>query len=211
MQTLTSTKVRGMRNITGFTLIEVMLVLVVVGLLVSAVQFTVSSNKLDKSLSHANQRFAGVFGLAVDYAMLNNVEMGVYFDVKEKTYQFVGFDGTRWSSIPEQKAFEPHSLPVMVDMQLELEDLPIEEPMFYDAKTFETEEDDDTDYRRSEKSKEKKIVPQIYILSGGDITPFSVTFIPDEMEITDEVEDIAYRTTGIYSLPLTLEGPVLDE
>lgn len=211
MQTLTSTKVRGMRNITGFTLIEVMLVLVVVGLLVSAVQFTVSSNKLDKSLSHANQRFAGVFGLAVDYAMLNNVEMGVYFDVKEKTYQFVGFDGTRWSSIPEQKAFESHSLPVMVDMQLELEDLPIEEPMFYDAKTFETEEDDDTDYRRSEKSKEKKIVPQVYILSGGDITPFSVTFIPDEMEITDEVEDIAYRTTGIYSLPLTLEGPVLDE
>ena len=202
---------RGIHNNSGFTLIEVMLVIVVVGLLVSAVQFSVNNNKLDKSLSHANQRFAGVFGLAVDYAMLNNVEMGVYFDIKEKTYQFVGFDGSRWSTIPEQKAFETHNLPILVDMQLELEDLPIEEPMFYDAKTFQTEEDEDTDYRRSEKSKEKKIVPQVYILSSGDITPFSVTFIPDEMEITEEVEDIAYRVTGIYSLPLKLEGPVLDD
>lgn len=197
-------------KVTGFTLIEVMLVIVLVGLLVSAVQFTVNDNQLDKSLSKESQRFSGVFGLAVDYAMLNNVEMGVYFDIKEKTYQFVGFDGTRWSAIPEQKAFATHTLIEMATMELELEDLPIEEPMFYDAKTFQTEEDEDTDYRRSDK-KEKKIVPQIYILSGGDITPFSVTFIPDEFEITEDVEDIGYRITGLYSLPLSFEGPVLND
>ena len=51
-----------------------------------------------------------------------------------------------------------------------------------------------------------------YILSGGDLTAFSVTFrLNEEFVFIDDIDDLAYRVTGIYSIPLTIEGPVLEE
>jgi general secretion pathway protein H len=49
-------------------------------------------------------------------------------------------------------------------------------------------------------------------LSGGDITPFSVTFrLNDDFIYSDDEEELAFRVTGIYTTPLTIEGPILED
>jgi general secretion pathway protein H len=64
----------------------------------------------------------------------------------------------------------------------------------------------------SEEEQEEKIIPQVYILSGGDITPFSVTFrLNDDFIYSDDEEELAFRVTGIYTTPLTIEGPILED
>lgn len=187
----------------GFTLIEVMLVIVLIGIMVSAVQFTFSSSKPEQILQQNSARFAGIFDVAAEYGMLNNVELGLYID--ENTYQFLGYDGVRWSPIADKPLFETYTLPEGVEISLQLDDLPIEEELLFDPELLNNEEDEDS----FTEEEEKKIIPQVYILSGGDITPFSLTFELADFAF-DEGEDVIFKVSGIYATPLTIEGPLAN-
>ena len=187
------------------TLIEVMLVIVLVGVMISAVQFTFSSSKPEQILQQNSARFAGIFDVAAEYGLLNNVELGLF--VKENTYQFLGYDGVQWSPIADNPLFEEFTLPDNVEISLQLDDLPIEEPQLFDSSLLITEEEDDS---FTEEDEEKKITPQVYILSGGDITPFSLTFSFAEFTFDDD-DNVSFIVSGIYSTPLTIEGPIAND
>ncbi|TYK67128.1 type II secretion system minor pseudopilin GspH [Colwellia echini] len=193
----------------GFTLIEVMVVVVLIGLMASLVQFNFSGTKPGDNLKHESARFAAIFEVVAEYGMLNNIELGLI--VKKNSYEFVGYDGTRWTEIPDQDWEVNVTLPEEMEVTLELDDLPIEEPLLFDTDTFK-EKDEDAFTLLSKEEQEEKIIPQVYILSGGDLTPFSLTFrIIEELAYAQDAEDLAYRVTGIYTTPLTIEGPVLND
>jgi general secretion pathway protein H len=193
----------------GFTLIEVMVVIVLIGLMASLVQFNFSGNNPEDKLKHESARFAAIFEVAAEYGMLNNIELGLV--VKKDNYQFLAYDGTQWTEIPEQDWQANVTLPEEIELSIELDDLPIEEPLLFDADTFKEKNEDDFTLL-SKEEREKKIIPQVYILSGGDLSPFSVTFrLAEELAYIEGAEDLAYRVTGLYSVPLTIEGPVLDD
>jgi general secretion pathway protein H len=187
----------------GFTLIEVMLVIVLIGVMVSAVQFTFSGNKAEQLLEQNSARFAGVFDVAAEYGLLNNIELGLF--VEKNTYQFLGYDGVSWSPIASNPMFEVFTLPEGIEITLQLDDLPIEEPLLFDSSLLINEDQDDN-FTEAEK---KKIIPQVYMLSGGDITPFSLTFSLAEFAI-DGDEDISFKVSGIYTTPLMIEGPLVN-
>jgi general secretion pathway protein H len=193
----------------GFTLIEVMVVVVLIGIMASLVQYNVAGNNPADKLQHESARFNAIFEVATDYGMLNNIELGLV--VKKDSYQFLGYDGTSWADIPDQDWLAKVSLPEEVQLSIELEDLPIEEPLLFDADTFKEQDEDDFTLL-SQEGQEKRIIPQVYLLSGGDLTPFSVTFrLNEAFNFAEDTDDLAYRVTGMYSIPLTIEGPVLDE
>jgi general secretion pathway protein H len=193
----------------GFTLIEVMVVIVLIGLMASLVQFNFSGNNPEDQLKHESARFAAIFDVASEYGMLNNIELGLI--VNKDSYQFVGYDGTRWAEIPEQDWQANVTLPEEIELTLELDDLPIEEPQLLNRDTFREQDDEDFSLL-SEEEQEKKIIPQVYILSGGDLTPFSVTFrFNEELTLMDDYEGLAYRVTGLYTTPLIIKGPTLDD
>ncbi|MFT7416883.1 MAG: general secretion pathway protein H, partial [Glaciecola sp.] len=77
---------------TGFTLIEIMLVLALMGLMISVVSYTaLGTNNYDKVDQQA-KRFQVVFDMASDYAILNQVQLGIRIDEKENTYTYVALD-----------------------------------------------------------------------------------------------------------------------
>ena len=199
----------------GFTLIEVMLVIVLVGLMVSVIQFSASGDKSEEMLEMSSKRFAGVFNIAAEYGMLNNIELGLMID--KKGYQFLGYDGDKWTDVSENKMFSRFDLPEGIELVLQLDDLPIEEPQLFDTELFNVLQEDNKDPdetlsedRDSDNNIEKKkLIPQIYILSGGEITPFSLRF---QMVENDYIEvKLYFKVTGLYTTPLSVEGPLLDE
>ena len=199
----------------GFTLIEVMLVIVLVGLMVSVIQFSASGNKAEEMLEMSSKRFAGVFNIAAEYGMLNNIELGLMID--KKGYQFLGYDGDKWTDVSENEMFSRFELPEGLELVLQLDDLPIEEPQLFDTALFNELQEDNKDPdeelqedRGSENNIEKKkLIPQIYMLSGGEITPFSLRF---QIEENDYAETkLHFKVTGLYTTPLSIEGPLFDE
>ena len=189
----------------GFTLIEVMNVIALIGLIVTSIQFSATGNKADEKLKQASAKFAAIFTGAVEYGLLNNIELGL--KVEKNHYQFLGYNGVKWSEIPEQTWLTSVQLPEEVELTLTLDDLPIEEPLLFDSTVFTQDEEDFT--LESKEDKEKKLLPQVYLLSGGDMTPFSLTFSLSPTFASEK--NSYYRVTGLYTVPLTVEGPLYDK
>lgn len=187
----------------GFTLIEVLVVIVVIGLMVAAVQFSFNSNKPESELQQESVRFAGIFDLAAQYGLLNNVELGLV--VNENSYQFVGYDGTQWVELSDLESLSSYQLPEYMTLAITFDDLPADESSLISRELFEREDEDDFSLDSDE---EKPIVPQVYILSGGDITPFKLTFGWHLHARLDE--EITYEVIGEYTTPLTVKGPIID-
>lgn len=190
----------------GFTLIEVLLVIVVIGLMVAAVQFNFNANKPETQLEQESMRFAGVFNLASEYGLLNNIELGLF--VEKNTYQFVGYDGVKWSPIPEHNHFSLYELPETIAITLAFDDLPIEEPILINRELFTPDEETLQEIEEGLAEDETPLIPQVYILSGGDITPFQLQFTFEQnFTLT---RDVMFTVTGLYSTPVEIKGPFID-
>jgi general secretion pathway protein H len=198
----------------GFTLLEVLVVIALIGLIISSVQFNFSGKRPEDTLKTVSYKFSALFEGAANYGLLNNIELGLYVD--KSSYRFLGFDGKKWNEIAEQDGLAIQELPEGVTLSLTLDDLPIDQPLLFDSSIFKEQEEEFLSYKTVEDDKDSKkkklLLPQVYMLSGGDITPFSLTFhFTEEAPLYDELSELAYRVTGIYSIPLTIEGPVLDD
>lgn len=187
----------------GFTLIEVLVVIVVIGLMVAAVQFNFNSNKPETELQQESVRFAGIFDLAAQYGLLNNIQLGLV--TGENSYQFVGFDGTQWVELSDIESLALYQLPEYMTLTISFDDLSPDESSLISRELFEPEDEDDFTLKKDD---EKPIVPQVYILSGGDITPFKMTFGWHQLARFDE--EITYEVIGEYTTPLTIKGPIVD-
>ncbi|MDO7083599.1 type II secretion system minor pseudopilin GspH [Pseudocolwellia sp. AS88] len=199
-------KAKTKQSLTGFTLIEVMVVVVLIGLMASAVQFTFNGNDPDKVLDKESQRFSAIFNTAAEYSMLNNIELGLM--VEDNTYQFLAFDGEAWVRTSDTPFLAPYTLPETVAIVLTLDDLPLDEPPLINV-LHEENEASELEFSGSELDEEEKLIPQVYILSGGDLTPFTLRF-----QLTDRFDAdsyISYVVSGLYETPLTIEGPLFDE
>ena len=205
------------QKLKGFTLIEVMLVIALIGLMASVIQFTTGDNQQLDKLKKASTRFAATFDIAAEYGLLNNIELGVFID--KNSYQFLAYDGVTWNSIDDNDVFNPITLAEEISLTLTLDDLPIEDALLTN-KTF-SNQDDDLEVEDNKKAP----TPQLYILSGGDITPFTLIFsFSDDFadnftgnftnnlqsyENNGDQKNIGYSVTGLYYTPLTIKGPNL--
>lgn len=192
-------------------MLEVLVVIALIGLIISSVQFNFSGKRPEDTLKKVSIQFTDLFESAANYGLLNNIELGLYID--KNSYRFLGYDGIKWSEIAEQDWLATQKLPKGVTLALTLDDLPIEEPLLFDSAVFKEQNEEYLSFKAIEEAKkaeqEKQLLPQVYILSGGDITPFSITFhFTEEASLYDDVSELGYRVTGFYSTPLTIEGPV---
>ena len=198
----------------GFTLLEVLVVIALIGLIISSVQFNFSGKRPEDTLKQVSFEFTQLFENVAHYGLLNNIELGLYID--KHSYSFLGYDGLKWSEIANQDWLATQELPDGVTLTLTLDDLPIEAPLLFNSSVFTEKSEEYLSFKAIEEAKkaeqEKQLLPQVYILSGGDITPFSLTFHFTEDALPGaDFSELGYRVTGIHSLPLTMEGPVIDD
>ena len=172
-----------MRKQTGFTLIEILLVMALIGIAVSVVSVTaLGTSNYDKVEKQA-QRFQVVFDMASDYALLNQVQLGIRVDEEESTYTYVALnEDDQWQELPSQKLFKSYQLPEYMRLELELENLPWEqEEQLFDRGIFDeglSVSEDGVNIGNEED--EPPPPPQIFLLSSGELTPFELRFIYED-------------------------------
>tara|TARA_R110001592_G_scaffold89078_1_gene262050 strand:+ start:35011 stop:35655 length:645 start_codon:yes stop_codon:yes gene_type:complete len=193
----------------GFTLLEVMLVLVIMGLLAGTVVFNISGQSGQDRLKKQVQRFQVVFSMASDYAVLNQQQLGLRIDSDKNQYSFMRLDEEQnWQLISGDKTFEAYTLPEEFTFELELNDLPwdTDDSLFNESSIDAELSISDESVSIGDDDDKKLPPPQVFLLSSGDITPFSLAFA---FEPGFSSESPSYFRLNVQdSLPVTVDGPL---
>lgn len=127
------------RRAGGFTLIEVLLVILLIGLLAATVVYSFSGESRQQRLEKETEKLQARIQLAAELAMLKNVELGLYID--DKGYRFMLFERDKWRSIREPKALAPYEFKPGFSAKIELEGLEWAEQNLLSRAEFEPEDD----------------------------------------------------------------------
>lgn len=166
----------------GFTLLELMVVLVLVGIIFSFAALSLRGTDISDLMEQETRRLATLLELAGDEAVLRGEELAVNFT--EDGYEFLVLQDYSWQSPGDDGLLKAYTLPADIELRLEVEDdLP-------DMNTLTGQEDED-----SEEDEEERLTPQVFILSSGEMTPFAVTLM-------------SLQSTYRYHLSVSLLGKV---
>lgn len=156
---------------TGFTLLEVLLVIVLIGILASVVVLNFTGDTAEEQVNKEAVRFQQVFQFIAETAQLRQQEWGLV--VTENRYAFVYFNDNGWQWVQEPMAAREYNLPEGMTLQLELDGLPGAEQNLLSQ--LEWQQDEDTSLAAT-RTEEKPPLPQVFILSSGEISPFRLSF-----------------------------------
>jgi len=191
----------------GFTLLEVMLVLLLIGLAAGFVMFNAFGASKSDLLKSQAQRLQVIVDMASDFAVLNQQQLGVRFEQQKNEYYFVYLDDEdEWQRI-EEDIYSTYTLPEPFTYELNLDDLPWDvEDRLFDRELFdENLSVSDAGVEIGNEEEKKLPPPQILIMSSGEITPFVLSF---NYEGDDGEEPVYYSLQNQELPPLSLEGPL---
>ncbi|MCG9712608.1 type II secretion system minor pseudopilin GspH [Shewanella insulae] len=160
---------RGVRQF-GFTLLEVLLVVLLMGLAAAAVTYTTSGADQHKALERTARQFIAATELVLDETILSGHFIGIVID--DRHYEFVFYDEGKWKPLQQDRLLAAKEMEPGVEMDLVLDGLPL---------TQEDEEDeswfDEPLIERSEDEKKKFPEPQVLLFPSGEMSAFELTFI----------------------------------
>lgn len=187
---------RGCRQQAAFTLLEIMLVILMIGLLSTMVLFTFGADSTEQKLQKEADRFQQLFQFVAETAMLQQQEWGLY--LKPDGYGFLYYRDEQWLLAEQPAGVQPHQLPEPMALQLELEGLPGEELNLLSQLDWQLTDDQ----QRNEDKDKTPALPQVFILSSGEISPFRLTFIYKE-----GVEPLHIIVGTDFAIPLSRFEP----
>ncbi|MGI9223336.1 MAG: type II secretion system minor pseudopilin GspH [Woeseiaceae bacterium] len=154
------------RNNRGFTLIEILVVVVIVATIVGTVVLSMGLIGDDRELDTERNRIASLIEVAQDEAMMQGREFGIEFMLT--SYRFVEYDpfGFQWSEVPGDELFRLRELPEEMELDLYLEGQRI--TLEIDPRQFADPEDDESSTTFEDYE------PHIFVFSSGEATPFEL-------------------------------------
>lgn len=172
------------RPISGFSLLELLVVVFIIGILATMFTLSVGLTGGDRDLEREVDRLEALLSLASEEALMQGREIGMRFYVDGYEFAFyqedfldyrdpdpddianpeeaVDLDTSEWIVIGQQELLGPRRLPNEIEMELEIDGRSI----ILTEKDESADEDDEDD--------EKEYRPQIRIFSSGDFIPFVI-------------------------------------
>lgn len=147
----------------GFSLLEIMVALIIIVLVTTLVNLTVSSGGEDIALKAAAYEITDVAAYALDEAQMTGVDYALLLEEETQDgeviyrYRWLERKLDGWGDpVSGKDVFRHGRLPPGIALELELEDAPLVE--------LSLEEDDD-------KKKDDKLNPQVVFYASGEATP----------------------------------------
>jgi general secretion pathway protein H len=145
------------RRQAGFTLLEVLLVAMLMGLVATAVTLSMGGAKGDRELDKQARRFMATLQQAQEYSVMDGRLVGLR--VEERGWQFMtrAAKDRKWRALTDDKILGQVTLPEEMTLTIALEGF-----------SWKTDSDEKTEQGRDEEER----TPQVLIFPGGELTPF---------------------------------------
>jgi general secretion pathway protein H len=155
----------------GFTLVEILVVLVIMTVVISLAVLSVNATGRDSQLDEESRRIQGLVGLLHDRALLEGRDFGLR--IEPTAYEFVVYDPRRdrWMMLNQEQEYRHRELPKGISFQLQLDSQtvvikPIDRSLSNDAPP----------------------PPQVAIAASGEGTPFRLTLLREATQARASVD-----------------------
>jgi general secretion pathway protein H len=180
----------------GFTLLELLVVILIIGIVTAGVLFSISFAGKDTDLETESKRLLSLMDYAREQAELQTRDYGIFFG--QHGYEFVVYDVRTgaWRRVFEDDALRERTLPSGLDFKLTVDARPIvlndtmEVPPDKPSNSkpgaqphsgpvprsgSDPDADADADSGSDSDSGASAFAPQVMIFSSGDLSSFTVT------------------------------------
>ncbi|WP_026970694.1 type II secretion system minor pseudopilin GspH [Aliagarivorans marinus] len=163
----------------GFTLLEIILVCVMMAVAVSVAVMNISTSNDSKDMEIQVKRLAALLQFAQEQALMTGRDYGLISD--EISYQFLELEGDNWQPATDEmfrrrELQEPYTLELSLgDWQQDSDGYVSQSLGLFEGGLLEQ------DFITADD--EKKIQPQVMILSSGEVTPFSLTVEHEDLDL----------------------------
>ncbi|WP_375752158.1 type II secretion system minor pseudopilin GspH [Vibrio sp. HN007] len=183
------------RTSAGFTLLEIMLVLVLLSLGAAAVVINLPDSEEDIAKEEA-RRFYHRLQLLNEEAILNGKDFGIRFEESAGRYRFLELTQDGWQ-LSESKYFTERKLEDGGKFEFTLgSNAWNNNDSLFDGTTLF----DDEMFAELEKEKKQQKPPQVFVLSSGEITPFSLGFGFDDKKDIEQKWRVKTLESGVIEL-----------
>ena len=162
---------RGMPRQGGFTLLEIVVVVMLVGIITGFAVLSLGTDPVKDQVSNEGRRLAAIIGHHRDLAMLRLEQRGVL--VSETGYRVLRLREEKWEAVADRSVSNRSELPAGLELQLSVAQLPA---------SLQGSDDEDSD---------EAIKPQIWIFSTGELLPFELVLSDGEERYRFVVEGSA--------------------
>jgi general secretion pathway protein H len=152
----------------GFTLIEILVVVVIIATVVSIAMLSIGVGGDDAELDKERRRLASLIETMQDEAVLQGREFGI--EIMTSSYRFVEFDPLtrQWSEVPGDDLYRLRRLPEGLEFELFIDDRRI-------GLNVDPDRLDDPDKPKSRSV--DPYVPHLFVFASGESTVFEVHIV----------------------------------
>ncbi len=143
----------------GFTLLELIIVLLIIGIMLGAIGFSLGGGR-ERQLETEGERLLALLRLARQETLLTSTATAVGFHAEG--YRFYQLQGEQWLTVRDG-VFRPRTLEL--DFRLALR--------------FPEEDDTPATLPYLDHEDDQRLLPRIYFYPGGEMTPFELTLTPE--------------------------------
>lgn len=181
----------------GFTLLEIVLVMFVIGIAFGMLGISIGSGTRPYEIKSAAKRLYASAALASEEAILTNTQFGLRFDIDPEfagpgehyIYDWYQFDpmAMRWVKLEEHDVLKPGDLPENIRLQIEIEG----QPLIVGSKEKKISKLA-LEQKQEEEGKGDPEYPDVFFMSSGELSAFEVRIADKDL---DEYEG-EYRIEG---------------
>jgi len=167
------------RRVSGFTLLEVLVVLVIIGIITAMAVVSTGVLGGDHQMDEEAQRLQAVLAQAREESMLDGRDVGLRVD--RQGYDFLRYNGrvAAWEPVVDDTLLRERELPEGLNASLRLE-----------AREVVLEP-------RAAPTEDEPAQPQVLVLASGDVVPFEILLHRDG---TQETRRIAGTIEGQFEV-----------
>ena len=158
----------------GFTLIEMMVVLVIMGIIVSMMVISLNSNDIQEDMEVEMTRLRVLINLAQEEAILQGQVMSLA--ISENTYRFdiLNVEDETWQTLTDEKVFRERSVVAGTTFSLVIDEIEKEARNSEFKRELTLEEEKEKKEKQADVDEEEDKYQRIYIEPSGEMFPFEL-------------------------------------